>query len=56
MCLGNIAWSAYAIAINDIWVGLPAIVNLPIGIIMLKVAHDQRGVVIHHTSEPTRAA
>lgn len=46
MCLGNLAWGAYAVAIHDIWVGLPIVANVPISLIMLKVAYDQRGTII----------
>ena len=46
MCLGNLAWGAYAVAIHDVWVGLPIVVNVPISLVMLKIAYDQRGSII----------
>lgn len=57
MFLGNLAWGAYAVAIHDIWVGLPIVVNVPISLIMLKIAYDQRGTIIRSAPQvPTRAA
>lgn len=41
MCSANVTWLIYAIALQDIWIGLPTLPNLAVSVLLLRIAQRQ---------------
>ena len=42
MCSANVTWFIYAIALQDMWIGLPTLPNLAVSVLLLRIAQRQR--------------